>query len=143
MAAVSIGCIMELTPDLMKNLTTILAWLNHSAQPPETQSPIRTATAATFLSLLFVVGLDHYFAGTLPSWWAELLAYAAIPILLAFIVLYRSAWHEGLRRGARALLVAATSCAIFSAVALGTLLAAVLAALTYASNFDRFLAFHY
>ena len=68
---------------------------------------------------------------------------AAIPILLAFIVLYRSAWHEGLRRGARALLVAATSCAIFSAVALGTLLAAVLAALTYASNFDRFLAFHY
>jgi ABC-type Na+ efflux pump permease subunit len=127
----------------MKPLTLILGWLNNSAQPPEAQSPMVAAATTSFVSFLFVSCLNLFFVTDRQFWWEELLVCTTIPILLAFIALYRTAWHHELRRTTRTLLVALTSCAVFGAVAIGTFLATLAATLAYASCLDRFLAFHY
>jgi len=101
------------------------------------------AATTSFVSFLFVSCLNLFFVTDRQFWWEELLVCTTIPILLAFIALYRTAWHHELRRTTRTLLVALTSCAVFGAVAIGTFLATLAATLAYASCLDRFLAFHY
>ncbi|MGA2243837.1 MAG: hypothetical protein ABSH48_02465 [Verrucomicrobiota bacterium] len=126
----------------MRRLTTFLERLNHCDQPPEAQSPILSAAAAALISFVLVCCLDSHFVSSLRLWWAELLVYAAIPIMLAFIILYRSSWHQEMRRATRTLLLALMSCTIFGAAAIAVAITVVVISLAYASCLDRFLAFH-
>ncbi|HUC83562.1 MAG TPA: hypothetical protein VL970_00105 [Candidatus Acidoferrales bacterium] len=127
----------------MRRLTSFLERLNHSDQPPESQSPLLASTAAAVISFALLFWLDSRFVSSLQRWWVELLAYAAIPIMLAFIVLYRSAWHHEMRRATRALLLAFTSCTIFGVAVVIAAVAMVVISFVYFGCFDRFAAFHY
>jgi hypothetical protein len=127
----------------MKRFTMFLDWLNHHDWPPETQSPIRASAAASLVSFLFIFWIDGRVVSLLGVWWAEFLVFSFVPLLLAFVILYRSSWHRELAVPARTFLAALLSGIIFGGVLIGLGLAAVLLALAYVSHFDRFTAFHY
>jgi len=60
----------------------------------------------------------------LQVWWAELLAYAIVPIAVTFVVLYRSCWHREITGAARTGSVLLLSCTILvgELIAMGILL---------------------
>jgi len=117
--------------------------LNHSDQPPEAQSPLVASAMAALVSFVLVYWLDRPVVSLLRLWWAELLAFAVIPILLAFVVLYRSSWHQDMRRAVRAVLVAAMSCTIFGVVVIIAAMAMVVISFVYFGYIDRFGSGHY
>jgi hypothetical protein len=127
----------------MKRMALFLERLNHSDQPPEAHSPLVASFVAALFSFALIFGMDSRFIGALPQWWAELLVYAVIPILLAFILLYRSSWHHEMRRATRALVLTVTSCTLFGAAVIVAALALLVISCTLASCLDRFSAFHY
>jgi hypothetical protein len=51
----------------------------------------------------------------LSVWWAGVPIYSVVPIGVAFVILYRSAWHEELPRVTRILSMILSSCIIFAA----------------------------
>jgi hypothetical protein len=116
--------------------------LNHSDQPPEAQSPFKAAAVTSLVSFIFFCWLDHRAMSSLRIWWAELLVYAFVPILLAFIILYRSSWHREFGAWARALVTALVSCVIFCGVMIAFGILVALVSLAYISSFDHFLRFH-
>ena len=116
--------------------------LNHSDQPAETQSPLASSAAASLVSFVLICCLDSRFVSMLRVWWAELLVYAVIPVLVAFIVLYRSSWHQEMRRAGRACLLALVSCSIFGAVLIAAGFGMVVALFVYFGCFDNFSRFH-
>lgn len=127
----------------MKRFAQFLDRLNESHQPLEAQSPIATSAIACLLSFVFIYWLDGPQVSSLRLWWAELFVYAAIPIILAFIILTRSAWHHELARIVRLPLLALMSCAIFGGVLLATGLALGLLCLVYFSSMDNFATGHF
>lgn len=127
----------------MKRFATLLDWLNHSHRSPETESPVVAAGLVSFFSFAFIYWLDGREVSSLGVWWAETLIYAFIPILLAFIVLYRSSWHQEMRQSARSAFMAVLSCLIFPGALIVAGIALLLAVLAYYCYFDRPLAFHY
>ena len=129
--------------DYMKRFATLLDRLNHSHRPPETQSPFLAAATVSLFTFACIFWLDVREVSSLGIWWAETLIYSFVPILLAFIILYRSSWHQEMRRSARAVLLACLSCLILPGALIATGIALFLAVLAYYCFFDRPLAFHY
>jgi hypothetical protein len=127
----------------MKRFATVLEWLNHSHRSPESESPVVASAVVSFVSFVFIYWLDGRDVSSLGLWWAETLIYAFIPVLLAFIVLYRSSWHQEMRSSARAALMAILSCLIFPGALIAAGIAFFLAVLAYYCYFDRPSAFHY
>jgi hypothetical protein len=127
----------------MKRFGTLLEWLNHSHQPPETQSPFKASAFVSLLSFAFIFWLDGEVVSLLRVWWAELLVYALVPILLSFIILYRSSWHQEMAQGGRTALLAVLSCLILPGALIATGIALALVVLVYSCYFDGFLRFHY
>jgi hypothetical protein len=117
--------------------------LTHNDQPSEAQSPIQASAVAALVSFLFVFCLDGRLVSSLGVWWAQLLVYAFVPVLLAFIILYRSSWHREFAAGVRTFLAALMSCIIFVGVLLAITVAMVLVTLAYYSHFDNISRFHY
>jgi hypothetical protein len=127
----------------MKRFEVFLHRLNHDDRPPEEQSPVQASAWVELVSFLVVYWLTRDVISSFRLWWAELLAYAIVPILLAFIILYRSAWHQEWRAATRTIWAGLFSCVLFAGVLLAIGLVAVLVTLTYISNFDGFPRFHY
>ena len=127
----------------MKRFATFLDWLNHSHRSPESESPVIASAVVSFFSFAFIYWLDSREVSSLGVWWAETLIYAFIPILLAFIVLYRSSWHQEMRHAARAVLMAFLSCLIFPGALIAAGIALLLAVLAYYCYFDHPSRFHY
>src|SRR5689334_15364145 len=100
----------------MKRFTTFLDWLNHNDRPPEAQSPVQASAVAALVSFLAICWLDGGVVSAIGAWWAQLLAYAFVPILLAFIILYRSSWHQELGRASRVFRAAVASFTVFFCV---------------------------
>lgn len=129
--------------DYMKRFATLLDWLNHSHRPPETESPILTSAMVSLFSFALILWLDVREVSSLGVWWAETLIYSFVPILLAFIILYRSSWHQEMRRSARAVLLAVLSCLILPGALIATGIALLLWVMAYYCFLDHPMAFHY
>ena len=127
----------------MKRFDTLLEWLNHSHQPPETQSPFTASAIVSLVAFAFIYWLDSEVVSALRLWWAELLVYALVPMLLSFIILYRSSWHQEMTRAGRTTLLALLSCLILPGVLIATGIAFALAVLVYSCYFDGLSRFHY
>lgn len=126
----------------MKRFDLFLDWLSQNDRPPEAQSPLGSSAMAALVSFIFIYWLDGRWVSTLQLWWAQLLAYGFIPMLLAFIILYRSSWHRQIGRCARASLLVLMSGIIFGGVLIATILAMILLALIYYACGD-ISRFHY
>jgi len=81
----------------------------------EIQSPVERAvilaTFASFGSLAFIYWTARPVVKLIGVPWIEFLAYALIPALVTFVILYRSCWHReisGARRTGSLLLLAFT-----------------------------------
>ena len=102
--------------------------MSDNDQTPEVQSPAQEIIGLASLACLAALIFFYWHAGpavkVLDVWWAKLLVYALIPLLVTFIMLYCSGWHRemvGPRRTGRLLLL---SCAILVGVifVIGTML---------------------
>jgi hypothetical protein len=127
----------------MKRYANVFEWLNHSHQPPEAQSPFLAAATASLVSFASIYWLDGHEVSSLRIWWAEGLIYAFVPTLLAFIILYRSAWHQDMTRTPRTFLVAVLSCLIFPGALIAAGISLFVAILVYTCYCDGFTRFHY
>jgi hypothetical protein len=127
----------------MKRYSIFLERLNHSDRPPKAQSPFVVSAAVSLAAFVVIYWLDSPQVSSLRVWWGQWLVYAVIPTLLAFIILYRSSWHQEMRRAARTLLLALLSCLIFPGALLAAGVAVLLGVLVYSCYFDHFLRFHY
>ena len=127
----------------MKRSTMFRDWLNHDDHPAEVQSPVRASVVAALVSFIFIYWLDSRMVSSLRVWWAELLVYGFVPILLGFIILYRSSWHREMTNTARSIWAGLLSCVIFCGVLLGIVVGMILLAVAYSSHFANFTAFHY
>ena len=116
---------------LIERFTTFLSRLrlmNNHEPAPNSQSPppecIGIASFACLMALVFF----YWYAGpavrALDVWWAKWLVYACIPILVSFIILYRSGWHREMIGLARTWRLFLLSCAILVGVyfAIGAML---------------------
>ncbi|MGA9452409.1 MAG: hypothetical protein WBW41_13820 [Verrucomicrobiia bacterium] len=90
-----------------------LSVMNHSDQPSEFQLPIGVASFACLVCFAFIYLVARPAVLLLEVWWAEWLAYALIPVSVAFIILYRSCWHPEMVRAARTSCLVLLSCIIF------------------------------
>ena len=126
----------------MKRFTTFLDWLNHNDRPAEAQSPVQASVVAALVSFIAICWLDGRAVSLLGVWWAELLAYAFVPVVLAFIILYRSSWHQQESDVARALRAGFWSFIIFFGVVIGIGVAMVLVSLLYYA-YGGLSRFHY
>jgi hypothetical protein len=120
----------------------LLDWLNHHDWPPATVSPVKAAATASLVSFLFIGLVDGPLVTRLGIWWAELLAFSLVPLLLAFVILYRSSWHQALAEPARAALAALYAMGIFAAALVALFVALVLLVLVYNCYPKDFTAFH-
>ncbi len=71
-----------------------------------------------FVALVIIYWVAHPVVSELGIWWAEGLAYAAIPITATFTILYRSRWHQEVAGGRRTGSLLLISCVIFGGVLL-------------------------
>lgn len=127
----------------MKRLGALMEWLNRNDRPREFQAPFKASALVSILSFAFIYWLDSRPLSVVRIWWEQLLIYAVIPVLLAFIILYRSAWHRELPKFARAPLLGALACLIFLGVFVGIAAGMVLFAFVYYGYLDHFARFHY
>jgi len=127
----------------MKRLHMFLDRLTHSDQPPEAQSPVQASAVAALGSFLFIYCLDAGIVSALKVWWAQLLVYGFVPVLLSFIILFRSSWHREFTSGVRTLLASLMSCVIFVGILAGIVVAMVLVIIVYTAHFDNITRFHY
>ena len=127
----------------MKRFEALLHRLNHDDRPPEAQSPVQASAWVELFSFLVIFWLTRHVVSSFRLWWAELLVYAFVPVLLAFVVLYRSAWHREFRTATRTVLAGLLSCAIFVGVLAAVGVGAMMLALVYIAHFDGGVRFHY
>ena len=113
----------------MKRYQRFLQWLNQNQHPAEKQSPLLAAAGVALVSFILLGVLEYRSVSALRVWWAELAAYACVPVMLAFITLYRSAWHRHTAATGRALLAAGCSLMIFVGMLLALGCSLVLACL--------------
>ena len=93
--------------------------MNNDEQPPKLQPPYGIAIIASIFSLMFVHFVFRSAIAWLEVWWAELLAYALIPVSVIFAIIYRSHWRRELTGAMRTLSVVALSGIIFAGVLVG------------------------
>jgi hypothetical protein len=130
---------------IIKRFTTFLGRLsvmNHSDQPSEALSPVGVSSFACFVSMVFVYWVDWPAISLLQVWWAELLVYALIPILVTFIILNRSCWHREIAGAARTLSLILLSCIIFVGDLMAVVIFIILAFLVYSRFINGFTRFH-
>jgi len=121
--------------------------MNPDEQPPEVHSPLQRAIAfAAFgclVSLALVIWVARPAIELLDVWWAELLAYAFIPILIVFTVLYRSDWRREMTVLGRLGSLTLLSGIIFGGALIALLFITILASVVYSTFVDGFTAIHY
>jgi small-conductance mechanosensitive channel len=120
---------------------------NQNEQPRVVQSPfqraITPAAGGCLISLIILVWAARPVIELLNAWWVELLAYAVLPCLIAFWILYRSDWHRDMAQLTRTGSLLLTSVIILGADFVALLIITILAALIYSTFVDGFTAIHY
>jgi hypothetical protein len=102
--------------------------MNETEQMPETRSPMPRIVGVASLSCLVSLILFYWAVRGAVSeigvWWEEWLVYATVPVLLTFLILYRSCWHPEITGAARTCYLFLLSCLIFAGdiVAVGAML---------------------
>jgi len=105
--------------------------MNENGQTPVVQSPSQRNIILASFACLVALAFFNWYAGPavklLDVWWAKLLVYALVPILVTFIILYQGGWHREIVGPTRAGYLLLLSCAILVGVilAIGVLLAFV------------------
>ena len=127
----------------MNGFTSFLDRLHHNDPLTETESPVRNAVVVSVLSFIFIYSMDNRVVSLLGVWWEEFLVYALVPVVLAFFILYRSAWHREIKRVLRTPLAACLSCLIVGSTIVAAGIALLLAVMVYYCFVDHFSAFHY
>jgi hypothetical protein len=74
------------------------------------EQSIVIASLGCFISLAAFYWITRPLVLRLQVWWAELLIYSIVPILVTFTLLYRSCWHGELSGWARTCCVLALCC---------------------------------
>ena len=87
--------------------------MSNNEQAEERQPPIGIAGLACFVCLAVVYLATRPFIGFLDRWGIQWLLYTSIPILIAFIILYRSSWHRELPTVTRTLSMLLSAVIIF------------------------------
>jgi hypothetical protein len=113
--------------------------MNDNEQPNEYQPPIGIAGIASFVCFAFMLCVARQAVMLLDVWWAELLAYGTLPLLVCFAILYGSRWHREMGRLTRVLFMILSSCIISCCALFGG--GAIIVGLFVVVN--RFTAFHY
>ena len=94
--------------------------MNDHDQTPKVQSPSPDIIGIASLACLVALIFFYWYAGpavkVLDVWWAKLLVYALIPILVTFIILYCSGWHREMVGPRRTGFLLLRSCAILVGV---------------------------
>jgi hypothetical protein len=90
--------------------------MNDNEPTPEVRAPwqraVVVASSACFLSLVSFYWIARPAVERLEVRWAEWLVYALIPIMVTFILLYRSCWHREITGAARTGFLLLLSCII-------------------------------
>ncbi|MDR3378236.1 MAG: hypothetical protein P4M10_06085 [Verrucomicrobiae bacterium] len=126
----------------MKRFDMFLDRLNHNDRPPQAQAPIGASSVAALISFVFIYWLDSQIVSSLKVWWEQLLVYGVVPMLLAFIILYRSSWHREIRAAARSPLLVLMSLVIFGGVLIALAAAMILLCVVHFAYGD-ISRFHY
>jgi hypothetical protein len=90
--------------------------MDQNVKPAEFRPPIGFASVACVLTMTFMFCVARSAISLVKVWWVEMTIYAAIPILVVFVILYRSFWHQELDKTTRILSMLLTSCIIFCCV---------------------------
>ena len=95
--------------------------------PVTGEPPFGIAGFACLICLAVIYAVANPIVNWLVVWWAGLLIYSVIPILVAFTVLYRSSWHRELPKCRRIFSMVLSACLVFcvSFIALGLIVALV------------------
>lgn len=96
---------------------------NKNEQTEGGQPPIGLAGLASFGSLAAVYFAARPFIAFLDRWEIQWLLYISIPLVVPFIILYRSSWHRELPGVTRTLSIFLSSCIIYGVVLLASALA--------------------
>lgn len=101
--------------------------MSNNEQPEASRPPIGIAGISCFGCLPVVYLATRPFIGFLDKWGIQWLLYTSIPILIAFIVLYRSSWHRELPTVTRILSMLLSAVIIFTVALLfvGLLMAGI------------------
>ncbi|MEI8288308.1 MAG: hypothetical protein WCH99_02455 [Verrucomicrobiota bacterium] len=86
---------------------------NDNGQTAASQPPIGIAGIASMICLAFIYAVANPVVNWLAVWWAGLLIYSVIPILVAFTVFYRSSWHREQPKSRRILSLILSACLVF------------------------------
>lgn len=115
----------------------------NKADPSQFLSPIGVSVLACFLALAFAfwVGLPIVSLLNLP--WAAPLVFMLMPVVVTFIILYQSCWHNEMVWTTRALLVSVYSILIFGGVLIGGGVILILGSLAYVTLFQSYSQIHY
>jgi hypothetical protein len=92
--------------------------MSNTEQTETSQPPIGIAGFSCFGCLAVVYLTTRPFIGFLDKWGIQWLLYISIPILVAFIILYRSSWHRELPAVTRTLFMLLSAVIIFVAALL-------------------------
>ena len=107
--------------------------MNDGETSPNIRAPAQDMIGIASFACLAALTFFYWYAGpavqTLDVWWARWLVYVLIPILIPFIILYRSAWHRELAGLARTGSLLLAACVILVGVYL--VVGAMLAVGTY------------
>jgi hypothetical protein len=94
--------------------------MDDNEQSPEVQSPSQQIIGVASFACMVALTFFYWYAGpavkALDLWWAKLLVYALIPILVTFIILYRSGWHQEIAGPIRTCSLLLLSCVILVGV---------------------------
>jgi hypothetical protein len=102
--------------------------------PEESQSPIALASLACFGSLAVVCIATKPFIEFLDIWKLQWLLYISIPIVVPFIILYRSSWHRELPGVTRTLSILLSACIIYVVVVIVGALALAITSVFFSGN---------
>lgn len=108
---------------MFKRFTTFSAKLKlmHEHQPsPKLPSQSQEIIGRASFACLAVLAFLYWYAGPavreLDVWWAQWLVYGLIPILVTFLLLHRSRWHQGTKELTRTCSLFLLACVILVGV---------------------------
>ena len=108
--------------------------MDHSQQKQDSRPPIGIAGVACLACLAVVCLATRPFIGFLDHWGIQWLLYASLPVVTAFVILYRSSWHPELPRVTRILSMILSACIIYGVVLLAGALTIAIASIFFSSN---------
>lgn len=103
-------------------------------QSENRQPPIGLATVACLVCLALVHLATRPFIGFLDPWKIQWLLQVALPVAVAFFILYRSAWHQELPRVTRILSMLLSAGILYVVVLAGAAITVMVASVFFGNG---------